>query len=156
MIVDNNLKDATPALRKRVASGNGGKGAIHALWALEGIGALDKDTHQKALLDKDSALRRNAVRALPGDESGRQLYFSSAVIQDPDLLTRQVALAKLAEFPTIPAIQTVVAQLPRTPANTEDPFLNDTITLVGILICRVTPLSVVVSLTSSGGRPAKS
>jgi putative membrane-bound dehydrogenase-like protein len=131
LIVDNKMKDAAPALRKRIASGTGGKGAIHALWALEGISALDKDTHQKALLDKDSAVRRNAVRALPGDESGRQLFFSSAVIQDPDLLTRQAAFVKLTEFSTIPQIQTVVAQLPRITINTEDPFLNDTLTLLG-------------------------
>ena len=57
------MTDAAPALKKRVRSGTGGKGAIHALWSLEGIGALDKDTHQKALLDKDPALRRNAIRA---------------------------------------------------------------------------------------------
>src|SRR5205085_10031083 len=121
LIVDNKMKDAAPALRKRVASGTGGTGAIHALWSLEGIGALDKDTHQKALLDKDPAVRRNAIRALPADEAGRQLFFSSPVIQDPDLITRQAAFVKLAEFPTIPAIQTVVAQLQRTPVNTSDP-----------------------------------
>jgi cytochrome c553 len=131
LIVDNKLKDAAPALKKRVTSGTGGKGAIHALWALEGLGALDKETHQRALLDRDPAVRRNAVRALPANETGRQLYFSSAVVQDADLVTRQVALAKLAEFPTIPAIQTVVAQLPRGSMNMEDPFLNDTVTLLG-------------------------
>jgi cytochrome c553 len=130
LLVDNKLKDAAPALKKRVTSG-GGEGAIHALWSLEGIGALDKDTHQKALLDKDAALRRNAIRALPATEAGRNLFFSSAVIQDPDLLTRQVALVKLAEFPTIPEIQTVVAQLPRVAANMSDSFLNDTLTLLG-------------------------
>ena len=64
-------------------------------------------------------------------KTGRQLFFSSAVIQDPDLLTRQVAFVKLAEFPTIPEIQTVVAQLPRIPANISDRFLNDTLTLLG-------------------------
>ena len=131
LIVDNKMTDAAPALKKRLRSGSGGKGAIHALWSLEGIGALDKDTHQAALLDKDPALRRNAIRALPANETGRQLFFSSPVIQDPDLLTRQVAFAKLAEFPTIPEIQTVVAQLPRVAANTSDSFLNDTITLLG-------------------------
>ncbi|MCI0747511.1 MAG: c-type cytochrome [Verrucomicrobia subdivision 3 bacterium] len=131
LIVDNKMKDTAPALKKRVTSGAGGKGAIHALWSLEGIGALDKDTHQKSLLDKDPALRRNAIRALPANEAGRQLFFSSAVIQDPDLLTRQVAFVKLAEFPTIPEIQTVVAQLPRVTANMSDPFLNDTLTLLG-------------------------
>lgn len=131
LIVDNKLMDARPALKKRVASGAGGSGTIHAFWALEGIGALDRETHQKALLDKDPAVRRNAIRALPPNEQGRQLFFSSPVIQDPDLLTREVAFVKLAEFPTIPEIQTVVAQLPRIPANTNDTFLNDALTLLG-------------------------
>src|ERR1043166_7156995 len=108
LIVDNKKTDAAPALKKRVKSGTGGTGAIHALWSLEGIGALDKDTHQKALLDKDPAVRRNAIRALPANEAGRQLFFSSAVIQDPDLITREVAFVKLAEFPPIPEIRTVV------------------------------------------------
>ena len=131
LIVDNKVTNAVPGLRKRVTSGAGGTGAIHALWALQGIGALDKDTHQRALLDKNPALRRNAIRALPANEAGRQLFFSSPVIQDADLLTREVAFVKLAEFPTIPEIQTVVAQLPRVAANTNDAFLNDALTLLG-------------------------
>lgn len=131
LIVDNKRTDVAPALKKRVRSGTGGKGAIHALWSLQGIGALDKDTHQSALLSKDSGLRRNAIRALPADEAGRQLFFSSPVIQDPDLITRQAAFVKLAEFPTIPEIQTVVAQLPRAAVNTNDAYLNDSLTLLG-------------------------
>jgi mono/diheme cytochrome c family protein len=83
------------------------------------------------LLDKDPALRRNAVRALPATEAGRQLFFGSPVIQDPDLITRQAAFVKLAEFPTIPEIKTVVAQLSRGAANTDDAFLNDALTLLG-------------------------
>jgi uncharacterized protein len=102
LIVDSKVTDTTAALKRRVRSGTGGKGAIHALWSLAGIGALDKDTHQKALLDKDPALRRNAIRALPATDAGRELFFSSPVIQDPNLITRQVAFVKLAEFPTIP------------------------------------------------------
>ncbi|HRI13791.1 MAG TPA: c-type cytochrome [Verrucomicrobiota bacterium] len=131
LLVDNKVTDAAPALKKRVRSNAGGKGAIHALWALEGMGALDKDTHQAALLSKDAALRRNAIRALPANEAGLQLFFSSPVIQDPDLITRQAAFVKLLEFPTIPEIQTVVAQLSRIPINTTDPFLNDSLTLLG-------------------------
>ncbi|MGZ8899652.1 MAG: DUF7133 domain-containing protein, partial [Limisphaerales bacterium] len=131
LIVDNKKSEAGPALRKRVTSPDGGNGAIHALWTLEGIGLLDKETHQKALLNKDGALRRNAIRALPSNEEGHLLFFSSGVIQDPDLLTRQVAFVKLAEFSTIPEIQTVVTQLPRIAANTNDTFLNDALTLLG-------------------------
>ena len=131
LIVDQRMTEAAPALKKRVRSGTGGKGAIHALWALAGIGALDKDTHQAALLSKDPAVRRNAIRALPANDAGRQLFFSSPVIQDPDLITRQAAFVKLLEFPTIPEIQTVVVNLPRTPVNSSDAFLNDTVTLLG-------------------------
>jgi mono/diheme cytochrome c family protein len=131
LIVDNKVTDAAPALKKRMTAGTGGAGAIHALWSLEGIGALDKVTHQNALLDKDPAVRRNAIRALPANEAGRQLFFSSPVIQDPDLLTRQVAFVKLSEFPSIPEIKTVVAQLPRVAVNTNDAFLNDALTLLG-------------------------
>ncbi len=131
LLVDNRVTDAAPALKKRIRSGTGGTGAIHALWALAGIGALDPDTHQAALLARDSALRRNAIRALPADDVGRKLFFSSPVIQDPDLLTRQAAFVKLLEFPTIPEIQTVVAQLSRTAVNSSDPFLNDSLTLLG-------------------------
>ena len=131
LIVDQKVTDAAPAMRKRVRAGTGGTGAIHALWALAGTGALDRDTHQAALLAKDPALRRNAIRALPSDEAGRKLFFSSPVIQDPDLITRQAAFVKLLEFPTIPEIQTVVAQLSHTAVNNSDPFLNDTITLLG-------------------------
>ena len=131
LLVDDRRTDAVPALRKRVRSGTGGTGAIHALWSLEGLGELDKATHQAALLDKDPALRRNAIRALPPSDAGRQLFFSSPVIQDPDLITRQAAFVKLLEFPTIPEIQTVVAQLPRAPINLSDPYLNDSVTLLG-------------------------
>src|SRR5437879_12869965 len=106
LIVDNKITDAGPALKKRVASGTGGTGAIHALWSLEGIGALDKDTHHKALLDKDPALRRNAIRALPANDAGRLLFFSSPVIQDADLLTREVAFVQIAEFTTFAEMQT--------------------------------------------------
>src|ERR1051325_5398459 len=79
LLVDNRMTNAAPALKKRLRSGAGGTGAIHALWALEGIAALDKDTHQAALLDKAPTLRRNAIRALPANEVGRQLFFSSPV-----------------------------------------------------------------------------
>ncbi|MBL9173982.1 MAG: c-type cytochrome [Verrucomicrobiales bacterium] len=131
LVVDQAMTNLAPALRRRVRTGDGGTGAIHALWSLEGIGALDADTHQAALRSRDAALRRNAIRALPSMDAGRRLFFGSPVIQDPDLITRQAAFVKLLEFPTLPEIQTVVAQLSRTPVNTTDPFLDDSLTLLG-------------------------
>ena len=74
-----------------------GPGAIHALWALHGLGALDEQTHQAALLAKDAALRRNAIRALGSDAKASALFFGAGVISDSDLTTRLAALVKLAE-----------------------------------------------------------
>jgi hypothetical protein len=70
LIVDNKHDGCGCALaRNGVRSATGGKGAIHALWALEGLGASTNDTHQAALRNKEAALRRNAIG--PARERGR-------------------------------------------------------------------------------------
>jgi len=124
LIVDNHLIDAVPALKAMVKEKDGRPGAIHALWALQGLGALDRDLHRGALLAKDPALRRNAVRAVESSEAGSKLFFESAVVNDPDLQTRLAAFVKLAQFPTTPAIKTVVAQLRKDPKNAADEWLG--------------------------------
>src|SRR4030095_3361544 len=48
-----------------------------------------------------------------------------------DLITREVAFVKLAEFPTIPEIKTVVAQLPRVAVNKDDAYVNRALPLLG-------------------------
>ena len=124
LIVDNRTMDAVPALKAMVKDKAGRPGAIHALWALQGLGALDRDLHHWALLGKDAALRRNAVRALESNEAGSRLFFESGVVNDPDLGTRLAAFVKLAQFPTTPAIKTVVAQLRKDPKNAADEWLG--------------------------------
>ena len=44
--------DAVPALRKLKT---GGHAALHSLWALEGLGKLDRETHRTALIATDPA-----------------------------------------------------------------------------------------------------
>jgi putative membrane-bound dehydrogenase-like protein len=78
--------------------------AIHALWSLHGLGKLDAETHKKALLSSDAALRRNAIRALGADADSQALYFGTGVVADKDPATRLAALVKLAEFATTPEI----------------------------------------------------
>ena len=124
LLVDNRRTDAIPALKKMVKEKDGSPGAIHALWALSGLDALDRDLHRGALLAKDSALRRNAVRALESSDAGSKLFFESGVVNDPDLQTRLAAFAKLAQFPTTPAIKTVVTQLRKDPKNAADEWLG--------------------------------
>ena len=124
LIVDNKRLDTVPALKAMVKEKDGRPAAVHALWALQGLGALDRDLHRGALLAKDPALRRNAVRALEPSDAGSKLFFESAVVNDPDLQTRLAAFVKLAQFPTTPAIQTVVTQLRKDPKNAADEWLG--------------------------------
>ncbi len=124
LIVDNRMMDAVPELKAMVKDKDGRPGAIHALWALQGLGALDHDLHRGALLARDAALRRNAVRAIEPGEAGSKLFFESAVVNDPDLQTRLAAFVKLAQLPTTPAIRTVVAQLRKDPKNAADEWLG--------------------------------
>jgi putative membrane-bound dehydrogenase-like protein len=124
LLVEGKKTDAVPAL-KQAATNSAPLAAIHSLWSLHGLGQLDDATHLAGLLHKDSAVRRNATRALPADARGQKLLFSAGVISDPDLLTKLAAFTKLGEFPPAKDTQTVVTSLVRNPANRADEWLAE-------------------------------
>lgn len=130
LLVEGRGTGAVAALRQSVRDGGPGVKAIHALWALHGLGALDADTLKGALLSRDAALRRNAIRAVGADETSRRLLFESTALSDADLLNRLAAFVKIAEFETTPAIQTVVEQLGLRPENQKDEWLKSALTLL--------------------------
>jgi putative membrane-bound dehydrogenase-like protein len=125
LLVDGKISEAAPALKKIVAAKDGAVAAIHALWTLHGLGALDAATHQAALLAKDAALRRNAIRALGSDTPASVLFFGAGVVSDPDATTRLAALVKLADFPTTPEIQTITKGLAGDAAVKADEWLTE-------------------------------
>ncbi len=125
LLVEGKKTDAADALKKLVVANDGSVAAIHALWSLNGLGLLDDATHRAALLAKDPALRRNAVRALPADARGEKLLFGSGVISDPELHTRLAAMVKVAEFPTSTEIQHLVQSLASEPAVKDDEWLRE-------------------------------
>jgi mono/diheme cytochrome c family protein len=125
LLVDAKKTDAAEALKKTVVANDGNPAAIHALWTLQGLGQLDDATAKAALSAKDSTLRRNAVRALSGDQHGHDLFFSAGVISDPDPVTRLAAMVKLAEFPTTPELKSVVARLAAEPSVQADEWLKE-------------------------------
>jgi mono/diheme cytochrome c family protein len=95
------------------------------------LGQLDETTHRAALVHADAAVRRNATRALGRDPQAVGLFFASAVISDPDPLTRLAAFVKLAEFAATQQIRSVVTSLVRNPANQKDEWLREAIRLLG-------------------------
>ncbi len=125
LLVEGKLTTAAEPLKKLLAANDGSVAALHALWTLQGIGALDEAALNAALLAKDGRLRRNAVRTLSADAAGQKLYFGSGVVSDADLVTRLAALVKLAEFPTTPEIQTLVKKLAVDGTNQADEWLRE-------------------------------
>ncbi len=125
LLVENKKSDAIPALQKRVTANDGDIAAVHALWALQGLGALDSATHKAALYANDDRLRRNAIRALGTDEASRALFFGSGVVTDREPHTRLAAWVRMADFPTTPEIQKLVRGISSDPNTKSDEWLKE-------------------------------
>lgn len=122
LLVAGSHEEAAPTLRNLVTGGNRLE-AIHALWTLEGMGRLDPETHQFALLSPDVDLKRNAIRAIEENEAGRQLLFDTATMASADPAVRLTAIIKLAHFPKDEAIGLAVEQLMLDPLNRRDELI---------------------------------
>ncbi|MEM7013070.1 MAG: PVC-type heme-binding CxxCH protein, partial [Verrucomicrobiota bacterium] len=122
MLADGGETDSSGALADLIRKG--GRGAVHALWALNGLGLLDKEIHQLALLSNDPVLKRNAINALGDDADSVQLFFDTAVVTDKNLPTRRVAFAKLASFPKSEITTRAASELLKNQENREDEWLN--------------------------------
>jgi len=130
LLVEGGKRDAVPALKALVTANNGQIAAIHALHALQGLGALDTETHRAALYANDDKLRRNAIRALGNDEPSQALFFGSGVVTDREPHTKLAAWVKIAEFPTTPQIQQLVRGLTPDTAGTRDEWLQEAIRML--------------------------
>ncbi len=79
--------------------------AIHALWTLHGLGALDGTTPAAtasaiaALKHPSAGVRRNAVQVLPAGESSAEAILRAKLLDDPEALVRLAALLALADQP---------------------------------------------------------
>ncbi len=124
LLVEGKKTDAAPALKQAVTN-SAPLAALHSLWTLHGLGQLDDATHRAGLNHADSAVRRNATRALGKDERAQKLFFSAGVVSDPDPLTKLAAFVKVAELSDTKPIQTVVASIARNPANRADEWLAE-------------------------------
>ncbi|MBI0398356.1 PVC-type heme-binding CxxCH protein [Cyclobacterium marinum] len=80
--------------------------AIHALWTLHGIGALDGSNAKamegatKALKHPAAGVRKNAIRVLPKSKEALKAILGANLIKDKDLNTRKEAILALAEMPS--------------------------------------------------------
>ena len=82
-------------------------GAIHAIWTLQGLNALDSDAAARdavaaALKHPSAGVRRNAVAALPHTAAGANALAAADLLRDSDAQVRLAAMLALADTPNLP------------------------------------------------------
>jgi putative membrane-bound dehydrogenase-like protein len=110
-------------------------GALHAIWTIHGLGALD-DNNDEALQTVIDALehpaagvRKAAVKALPRTEETNQAILESGVLQDDNNRTRLAAILTTIEMPTSSQIGEKLYDLSLDDSVMEDEWLAEALKL---------------------------
>ena len=138
LLVERGDKDVVPALVRLTQDSSTdliglNVGAIHALWTLHGLGALDSGSPGAqagvgGLKHRSPGVRRSAVAVLPRDEHGLAALLDSGILQDENAQVRLAALLALSEMPASEKAGSAVYQAVQDPKNTGDRWLPDAIT----------------------------
>jgi azurin len=136
LLVERGQRDVVPGLLALVKDPSVDEiginpGAIHALWTLHGLGALD-GTDAAALQAVTAALkhpcagvRKTAVQVLPRNAASVETLLTADALRDKEPLVTLNALLALSEMPATPAAgNAVLARLAEMGA-TEDRWLPD-------------------------------
>ncbi len=122
LLVERGKKDVATELKNLVQAGS--KASIHALWTLEGLEALDKETHKAALFSKNPDVQTNALRALGPDAASANLLFDSTLLTSSDLHARRVAFTQLALLDDDAIRSQTASLLLKNPENAEEEWLS--------------------------------
>jgi putative membrane-bound dehydrogenase-like protein len=105
--------------------------AIHALWTIHGLGALDganaaaADVARRALTHPSAAVRRNALAVLPRSQATAELILQSTLLADRDPKVRLAALLALADVPESAAAGRALYALSKDQAIVQDEWLPE-------------------------------
>jgi putative membrane-bound dehydrogenase-like protein len=102
-------KSVVPALRDEVRKPGNTLGRVHALWTLEGLGALDAALVREQMKDPDPRIRIQAIRASEtifkgGDRTLLDDYRTAAKDADPDVTIQALLSLALFKAPDLPDI----------------------------------------------------
>ncbi|MRG45061.1 dehydrogenase [Chitinophaga sp. SYP-B3965] len=113
--------------------------AIHALWTLKGLQALD-GTNKEALAVAVGALshpaagvRKAAIQVLPATPATFLAMQKAKVFEDKDLRVRLAAVLATTEMKSSPAIGNVLVNMAEKEENTSDTWLKQALTISGKL-----------------------
>ena len=135
LLVERGQKDVVPQLvamvrNKAVDDVGTNGGALHALWALQGLGETTSPGSEgyKAAVDAlkhpAAGVRKAAAMVLPKTPEAAAAIVSSNLLQDPDLHTRLAAVLTIAEMPAAPEIGRALYAESKKPDNFNDRWLS--------------------------------
>lgn len=130
LIVEGNKTDLTPALIELAGSDKNEFSAVHALWTLRGLGALDganKEANSaaiKALSSKFNVVKRAALSLLPDLEEGSDELAKSSLLKDADLHIRLAAMLRAGELPETDLLSKAIDAASKDATNTSDKWLK--------------------------------
>jgi putative membrane-bound dehydrogenase-like protein len=136
LLVERGKRDVVPALIKLANDPSVDEiglnpGAIHALWTLHGLGALDgTDASVLAavaagLKHKSPGVRRNAALALPRTEEGSNALLDTGILEDRDAHVRLAALLAFAEMPPNGCVARDIVEMLGESENSSDRWIPD-------------------------------
>jgi len=108
--------------------------AIHALWTMEGLGALDGSNRQATevatagLKHPSAGVRRAAAMVLPRNEATLNAVLEAKLLDDADAQVRLAALLALAELPARDDAGAAVFSALQHPQNVQDRWIPDAAT----------------------------
>ncbi len=135
LLVERGRKDVAPALLKLVRDTSVDEqglntGAIHALWVLQGLGAIDAlpevlGAVVDALHHPSPGVRRTALSVLPRTAGTVAAVLKASLLDDGDAQVRLAALLALASGPVSPAAGQALFSLLNRPDLTLDQWTVD-------------------------------
>lgn len=141
LLVERGNKDVVPALigltRETSVDEIGlNPAAIHALWTLEGLGALGSDAKAAeaavaALKHPSAGVRRAAAMVLPRNDASLNALINGKLFEDSDAQVRLASLLALSEMPVNDAAGAATFAALQSPRNTQDRWIPDAATAAG-------------------------
>jgi putative membrane-bound dehydrogenase-like protein len=159
LLVERGKQDVVPALiqlaNDQTVDAQGlNPAALHALWTLQGLGALGNNAQamtaaRNALSHPAASLRRAALMLLPRDQQLLDGIFvagilpdrsspwtveytmPTSVLEDADAHVRLEAVLVLSELPAAPRSAAALGDLIGSPENARDPWIPDAVAMAG-------------------------
>ena len=133
LIVENQAVELIPDLTQLVNSPSVddiglNSPAVHALWALEGLGAIRTgneavdQTVFDALNHPAAGVRKNAIAVLPPNQQTFDALLAADAFNDKDMRVVLAGILSLVEMPSTPQLGEYIAELSRTPRIFQDPW----------------------------------